>query len=94
MPNLGFTICHLASFSLGFPEPEGHLILAPPGQCSSECWSKLSDVRSYQGQLWAGPPDVWLIRCALRTRYVQLLSGLSAHRAALLVLFYHCRNVL
>ena len=30
MPNLGFTICHLASFSLGFPEPEGHLILTPP----------------------------------------------------------------
>ena len=26
IPNLGFTICHLASFSLGFPEPEGHLI--------------------------------------------------------------------
>ena len=25
-PNLGFTIFHLASFSLGFPEPEGHLI--------------------------------------------------------------------
>ena len=75
MPNLGFTICHLASFSLGFPEPEGHLYFKPPGQCSSECWSKLSDVRSYQGQLWAGPPDVWLIRCALRTRYVQLLSG-------------------
>ena len=31
MPNLGFTICHLASFSLGFPEPEGHLYLNPPG---------------------------------------------------------------
>ena len=30
MPNLGFTICHLAFFSLGFPEPKGHLILTPP----------------------------------------------------------------
>ena len=30
MPNLGFTICHLAFFSLGFPEPEGHLYLPPP----------------------------------------------------------------
>ena len=29
MPNLVFTICHLATFSLGFPEPEGHLILTP-----------------------------------------------------------------
>ena len=36
---------------------------------------QLSDVRGYQGQLWAGLPDVLLIRCALRTRYVQLLSG-------------------
>jgi hypothetical protein len=34
MPNIGFTICRLASFSLGFPEPEGHRILAPLGQCS------------------------------------------------------------
>ena len=30
MPNLGFTIRHLASFSLGFPEPEGHLYFKPP----------------------------------------------------------------
>ena len=29
MPNIGFTICHLASFSLVFPEPEGHLYLNP-----------------------------------------------------------------
>ena len=36
---------------------------------------QLSDVRGYQGQLWAGQPDVLLIWCALRTRYVQLLSG-------------------
>ena len=28
-------------FSLGFPEPEGHLYFNPPGQCSSECWSEL-----------------------------------------------------
>ena len=41
MPNLGFTICHLAPFSLGFRGLKGHLILTPPGQCSSECWSNL-----------------------------------------------------
>ena len=76
MPNIAFTIRHLAfSFPLGVTLSRVIIILTPPGQCSSECWSKLSDVRSYQGQLWAGPPDVWLIRCALRTRYVQLLSG-------------------
>ena len=75
MPNIGFTIRHLASFSLGFRGHKGHLYFNPPGQCFSKCWSKLSDVRSYQGQLWAGLPDVLLIRCALRTRYVQLLLG-------------------
>ena len=75
MPNLGFTICHLASFSLGFPEPEGHLYFKPPGECSCECCSYLSAAGGHQGQLWAGLPEVWTIRCALRTRYVQLLSG-------------------
>ena len=40
-PNLGFTICHLSLFPLGFRKPEGHLYFKPPGQCSSECWSKL-----------------------------------------------------
>ena len=25
MPNLDFTIFHLVTFSLGFPEPKGHL---------------------------------------------------------------------
>ena len=77
MPNIGFTICHLAYFSLGFPEPEGHLILNPPGSCSSECWSKLEPC--------AAPPRgnsrfgfscmESSSECALRTRYVQLLSG-------------------
>ena len=50
MPNLGFTICHLASFSLGFLEPEGHLILASLGQCSSECWSELGSLRGHLGE--------------------------------------------
>ena len=62
-------------FSLGFPEPEGHLYLPPPASARRECWSKLSAAGGHQGQLWAGLPEVWTIRCALRTRYVQLLSG-------------------
>ena len=68
-PNLGFTIFHLAFF------PLGHLILAPPGQCSSECWSKPSDVRRPLGNQGLCQPDILPIRCALRTRYVRLLSG-------------------
>ena len=75
MPNFGFTIRHLACFSLGFPEPEGHLYFSPPGQCLSKCWSKPSDARRPLGNQGLCQPDVWLIRCALRTRYVQLLSG-------------------
>ena len=62
-------------FSLGFPEPEGHLYFTPPGQCSSECWSNLSDVRRPLGNQGLCQPVVLLIRCALRMRYVQLLSG-------------------
>ena len=75
MPNIGFTIRRLASFSLGFCRLKGHLYFKPPGQCSSECWSNLSATGDHQGQLWVGLPEVWTIRCALRKRYVQLLSG-------------------
>ena len=62
-------------FSLGFRGLKGHLYFKPPGQCSSECWSNLSVAGGHQGQLWAGLPEAWTIRCALRTRYVQHLSG-------------------
>ena len=73
-PNLGFTIRHLA-FSLGFRGLKGHLYFKPPGQCSSECGSKLGDVRRPLGNQGLCQPDVLPIRCALRTRYVRLLSG-------------------
>ena len=74
-PNLGFTIRHLAfSFPLGFRSPRV-IFIKPPGQCSSGCWSNLSATGDHQGKLWVGLPEVWTIRCALRTRYVQLLSG-------------------
>ena len=94
MPNFGFTICHVATFSLGFPEPEGHLILAPPGQCLSKCWSKPSDVRRPLGNQGLCQPDVWLIRCALRTRYVQLLSGFVSTAGGFAGLVLTCRSVL
>ena len=76
MANLGFTICHLAFFfPLGSADSRVIIILTPPGQCSSECWSALSAAGGHQGQLWVGLSEVWTIRCALRTRYVQLLLG-------------------
>ena len=75
MPNLGFTICHLSLFPQGFREPEGHLYFKPLDQCSFECWPKPSDVRRPLGNQGLCQPVVLLIRCALRTRYVQLLSG-------------------
>ena len=75
-PNFGFTICHLSLFPPGFLEPEGHLILTPPGQCSFECWSEPSSLRGHLGETRGLVLLVaWLIRCALRTRYVHLLSG-------------------
>ena len=74
-PNLGFTICHLTLFPLGSADSRVIFILTPSGQCSFECWSNLSAAGGHQGQLWAGLPEVWTIWCALRTRYVQLLSG-------------------
>ena len=77
MPNIDFTIRHLASFSLGFRGLKGHLYLTPLGKLSSECWSKLESC--------AAPPRgnsrfgfscmERSSECALRTRYVQLLSG-------------------
>ena len=62
---------------MGVAHPEGHLILTPPGQCLSKCSSKLEPL--------AAPPrgnsrasfscTDYLSGVALRTRYVQLLSG-------------------
>ena len=61
-------------FSLGSCALEGHLYFTLPGQCLSKCWSKPSDVRRPLGNQGLCQPDVWRIWCALRTRYVRLLS--------------------
>ena len=93
-PNLGFTICHLASFSLGFPEPKGHLYFNPPGQCFSKCWSELGmSGAPWATRVYANPtscPSVVPWEWDMCSSY----RDLSAHRAALLVLFNHCQNVL
>ena len=83
--------------SLFFPlaQPtQGSSLFKPLGQCSSECWSNLSAAGGHQGQLWAGLPEVWTIRCCPENEICAAPIEMSAHRAVLLVLFYHCRNVL
>ena len=74
-PNLGLPFASPSPFSLGFPEPKGHLYFTPWAKARRECWSNLSAAGGHQGQLWASLPEVWTIRCALRTRYVLHLSG-------------------
>ena len=77
MPNLGFTICHLAYFSLGFLEPEGHLILNPPPGASAPL--SVGPTRqppvATRGNSGLAYRKFRKSECALRTRYVQLLSG-------------------
>ena len=64
------------TFPLGVINPRVIFILAPPGQCLSKCWSEPSSLRGHLGETRGLVLLVaWLIRCALRTRYVQLLSG-------------------
>ena len=75
-PNLGLPFASPPpTFPMGVINSSVIFILAPPGQCLSKCWSKPSDVRCPLGNQGLCQPDVWLIRCALRTRYVRLLSG-------------------
>ena len=74
-PSLVLPFAYLSLFPLGSADSRVIFILNPRGQCSSECWSNLSAAGDHQGQLWVGLPESLTIRCALRTRYVQLLSG-------------------
>ena len=66
---------HLAFFPWESRSRGSSSFYPPRGQCFSKCWSKPSDVRRPLGNQGLCQPDVLLIRCALRTRYVQLLSG-------------------
>ena len=72
-------VLHLPNNLLPFPwvgQPKGHLYFNPPGQRSFECWSKPSSLRGHLGETRGLVLLVaWPIRCALITRYVQLLSG-------------------
>ena len=97
MPNLGFTIC--LTTTSPFPwvgQPKGHLYYSPPPRASAplSVGPPRQPPVATRGNSGLAYRKFGQSECALRTRYVQLLSGLSAHRAALLVLFYRCQNVL
>src|SRR3954471_23472249 len=96
-PNLGFTICLTTTyFSLGSRALEGHLYLAPPGQCFSKCWFEPSRLRGHLGETRSLVLLVaCLIRCCPENEICAAPIRISRHdRAALLDLFYCCRNVL
>ena len=65
---------YLSLFPLGSADSRV-IFIYPPGQCSFECSSKPSDVRRPLGNQGLCQPDVLPIRCALRTRYMRILSG-------------------
>ena len=60
MPNIGFTICHLASFSLGFRGLKGHLYFNPPGQLS---------VGPTQSTVQGHPLATWVTSAPVRLAY-------------------------
>src|SRR3954462_11580499 len=64
-------------FSPGFSRARGSSYFNPPGQCSSECWSKLEHRAGPSlGNLgYVGTCTLSLSGCSLRPRYVQLLPG-------------------
>ena len=55
--------------------PKGHHYFNPPGQCSSKCWSNREMSGATRGNSGLAYPMSGSSECALRTRYVQLLSG-------------------
>ena len=75
MPNLGFTICHLASFSLEFPEPEGRLYLNPRASAPLIVGPTCEPPVGTRGNSGLAYRKIGQSECALRTRYVQLISG-------------------
>ena len=75
MPNLGFTIRHLASFSLGFRGLKGHLYLNPRASAPLSVGPTCQPPVATRGNSGLAYRKFKQSECALRTRYVQLLSG-------------------
>ena len=75
MPNFGFTILHLASFSLGFRGLKGHLYLNPRASAPMSVGPTCQLTVATRGNSGLAYPTSGSSECALRTRYVQLLSG-------------------
>src|SRR3954462_12835706 len=93
-PNIGFTICLPP---IPFPwvgQPEGHLYLAPPGQCLSKCWSEPSCLRGHRGETRGLVLLVAsLIRCCPETEICAApirIVGASGGFAGLVLLLSKC----
>ena len=74
-PNLGFTICHLSLFPLGFREPEGHLYFNPRASAPLSVGPTCQLPVATRGNSGLAYRKFRQSECALRKRYVQLLSG-------------------
>ena len=65
-PNIGFTICVITTKTcIGTCRPPW-IFNQPPVQCSSECWSKLGDVRRPLGNLAMIPTCITIMRVRAR----------------------------
>ena len=75
MPNIGFTIRHLASFSLGFRGLKGHHYFTPRASAPLSVGPTCQLPVTTRGNSGLAYPYLGQSECALRKRYVQLLSG-------------------
>ena len=77
MPNIGFTIRHLAfSFPLGVARPRVIIIFPPPRASASLSVGPTCQLPvATRGNSGLAYRKFRQSECALRTRYVQLLSG-------------------
>ena len=94
MPNFGFTIRHLASFSLGFHGLKGHLYLNPRASAPLSVVPPVS-YRWLPGATLGWPTGTLDNPVCPENEICAAPIRICRHiRAVLLDLFYHCRNVL
>ena len=75
MPNIGFAIRYLASFSLGFCGLKSHLYLNPRASAPLSVGPTCQPPVATRGNSGLAYRMFGQSECALRMRYVQLLSG-------------------
>ena len=94
MPNFGFTIRHLASFSLGFRGLKGHLYLNPRASAPLSVGPTCQLPVATRGNSGLACRNLDNPVCPEKEICAAPI-GICWHiRVALLVLFYHYRNVL